>query len=246
MRTTFVSLGFLFLFVSCNTDSEFRKLNSEFSVSNSLLMVGEILDLKNFSDSVAVNYQWDFGDGSSSEKRNPIHYYTTPGQYNIQLEVSDNAGNTNSFRHEVRVGDRYIYEIELLNVSEYKYFNQTEFWDEDSVGIQVLPDVFFQITGFNDNTVIFETETVYNVSQVNLPISFPIPDIKIQPINSYELGMHSFGLYLNDRDLNGFEVMTSNKMSGAGGSSYRYNKNEHKGEFIIGFYDSFKVKFKIK
>jgi len=36
-------------------------------------------------------YQWDFGDGSSAEGINPIHYYKKGGNYLIRLKVSDDT-----------------------------------------------------------------------------------------------------------------------------------------------------------
>jgi len=42
-------------------------------------------------------YLWDFGDGSTSTDRAPVHYYTTPGQYLVKLHVTDPATcNVNS------------------------------------------------------------------------------------------------------------------------------------------------------
>ena len=46
-----------------------------------------------FTDQTALagntvkSYLWDFGDGSTSVLKNPIHSYTTPGNYNIKLVV---------------------------------------------------------------------------------------------------------------------------------------------------------------
>jgi len=39
------------------------------------------------SDSILVNYQWNFGDGSSSTESNPMHTYTNAGDYRITLAV---------------------------------------------------------------------------------------------------------------------------------------------------------------
>ena len=33
----------------------------------------------------ATSYEWDFGDGTTSEEENPTHTYTEPGTYNIIL-----------------------------------------------------------------------------------------------------------------------------------------------------------------
>ena len=40
-------------------------------------------------DSTTVNYRWDFGDGSTSKRKNPIHSYTRPGMYSVTLRITD-------------------------------------------------------------------------------------------------------------------------------------------------------------
>jgi PKD repeat protein len=246
LKKPFFFLISLILLAGCNKDQEYRRLKADFAIGDTLLMVGELLDIKNVSDSTNVSNIWDFGDGFSSDIRKPIHYYTTPGVYNIQLKVSDNSGNTESIAHKIRVGERYIYEIKIVTLNEHKYFSPADYWDQDSIGINALPDAYFVITGYNNNTSLYETKTISNICQTSLPVIFQIPDIKIQPINDYEIGLNSFGIYLRDRDKSDSEDMTSNKMSGTTGSSYIYNKTEHTGEFTIGFSSSFRVKFKIK
>ncbi len=44
----------------------------------------------------AVNYLWDFGDGSTSTNVNPSHIYNTPGIYNVKLVVSADDGCADS------------------------------------------------------------------------------------------------------------------------------------------------------
>jgi len=249
MKTIFYFLILLVLFISCNKEQEFRKLKTDFLVGDTLITVGEILDIKNTSDSISVNYIWNFGDGKFSYDKHPIHSFTKPGVYAVKLKLKDNYGNTDSITHKVRIGERYIYEIELLTIDEYKYFSPSEFWDKDSTGIKVLPDIYFVIYGlsdFNHTTPLYKTRTIYNVNQNNMPISFQIPDIKITPFNDYEMGLHSFGIFLYDKDENDSEEMMSNWMSGVSGSNLIYNKIEHKGEFRIGIFGSFKVRYKIK
>ncbi|MBP1929500.1 PKD repeat protein [Methanolinea mesophila] len=41
------------------------------------------------------HWAWDFGDGSTSNERNPVHVYTASGTYTVSLVVS-NAGGSNS------------------------------------------------------------------------------------------------------------------------------------------------------
>ncbi len=42
-----------------------------------------------------VDWQWDFGDGSTSTQQNPIHTYLNDGTYNTNLEVTSNNGCVN-------------------------------------------------------------------------------------------------------------------------------------------------------
>jgi hypothetical protein len=39
-----------------------------------------------------ASWRWEFGDGTTSTERNPIHTYTGPGEYTVVLTVSGTAG----------------------------------------------------------------------------------------------------------------------------------------------------------
>lgn len=38
------------------------------------------------------SWNWDFGDGTTSTEQNPVHTYTNPGTYDVQLEVCNENG----------------------------------------------------------------------------------------------------------------------------------------------------------
>ncbi len=40
----------------------------------------------------ATQYQWDFGDGTTSSEENPMHYYRAPGEFDVRL-IANNAWN---------------------------------------------------------------------------------------------------------------------------------------------------------
>ena len=46
-------------------------------------------------------YLWDFGDGMNSNEANPIHNYTIPGVYKVNLRVTDSKNNSDSFENNV-------------------------------------------------------------------------------------------------------------------------------------------------
>lgn len=39
-----------------------------------------------------VQHNWNFGDGTTSQVRHPLHVYTAPGLYNVCLTISDSLG----------------------------------------------------------------------------------------------------------------------------------------------------------
>lgn len=68
--------------------------NTKFGISDSLFCdFGTV----NFTDSTAFNdpiisYNWSFGDGGTSSVQNPVHQYTTPGLYTVQLAIQTQRG----------------------------------------------------------------------------------------------------------------------------------------------------------
>jgi len=45
-------------------------------------------------DGSVTNYAWDFGDGNSGTGVGPVHIYNAPGNYTVQLTVTDDSGDT--------------------------------------------------------------------------------------------------------------------------------------------------------
>ncbi len=102
-------LSFLVLFASgCFLDSGSKKTTqpppepsiiaptASFSVSQSSGKAALTVD---FSDSstqgsaAITRWQWDFGDGGSSDQQNPQHIYQTAGVYDVSLTVTSSAGS---------------------------------------------------------------------------------------------------------------------------------------------------------
>jgi hypothetical protein len=53
------------------------------------ILVNELIEFMNMSTTEAVEYTWDFGDGTTSSDFNATHSYTLPGTYTVTLTVSD-------------------------------------------------------------------------------------------------------------------------------------------------------------
>lgn len=51
----------------------------------------------------AMAFAWDFGDGTTSDEENPKHSYTSAGNYNVTLTISNGAGCIGSVSHMVAI-----------------------------------------------------------------------------------------------------------------------------------------------
>ncbi len=67
----------------------------------------------------AVQYHWEFGDGSSSTEQNPKHHYAEGGDYNVKLIVSDpkNAKQTIQFRIRINQPPQAVAVVEPVSGS---------------------------------------------------------------------------------------------------------------------------------
>jgi PKD repeat protein len=243
MKPLFPLIGLVLILVSCQKENSIKTIKADFSISDTLLKVYENPGVTNLSDTGAIVYNWDFGDGFISGEKNPVHIYTAPGSYVIKLKITDNEGNSDSSEQHIKVGERFVYEIVISSLAEQKWYPDFGNWDADSTGINSYPDVYFVIKENNEPT-LFESKSIYNVNAIQLPLKFSIPDIKINPNAS--IGIGSTGIYLNDRDGTVSEEIASNLMSGAQVYDDTYDKITHSGEFSVSFYSSYTVKYRIK
>jgi PKD repeat protein len=51
-----------------------------------------------------TKWSWIFGDGGSSDLKDPVHTYTVPGDYTVMLTVTDNGGLTATDENDITVG----------------------------------------------------------------------------------------------------------------------------------------------
>ena len=62
-------------------------------------------------------YSWDFGDGLTSARPNPIHNYTIPRVYRVEVTVTDSLGHAASQVMNITVIARPV-ELTFLGLSE--------------------------------------------------------------------------------------------------------------------------------
>ena len=75
------------------------------------------------SNGTIISWQWDFGDGNTSNIQNPTHQYSSPGQYTVSLTVTDEFGSdmmtrTNYIAIDVPPTAEFISDKQVINASQ--------------------------------------------------------------------------------------------------------------------------------
>lgn len=60
-------------------------------------------DLSTAPQGIIVSWRWDFGDGTTSTSKSPVHTYSNYGSYAVELEVTSSFGCTDRYRDTVNI-----------------------------------------------------------------------------------------------------------------------------------------------
>lgn len=85
-KTLYLSLILSLSLISCR-----KTPVAQFSADTVEPVVGQEVYFTNQSEN-AVNYEWDFGDGTVSNEANPVHVFTGTGTYNVTLTAISKSG----------------------------------------------------------------------------------------------------------------------------------------------------------
>ena len=94
-----------------------------------------------------VSWQWDFGDGSSSSKRNPTHRYRRDGQYTVTLRVADDEGATCETSRTISIG--LIEALPVRSVLTFPWDRVLPGRDYD-VAVEITPKVCINGLGLKE------------------------------------------------------------------------------------------------
>lgn len=86
-------------------------------VGQELIFTDESTSDLNFNSTEITDWNWDFGDGSTSIDQNPIHVFSTVGTYTVSLTITDISGCTDTFEEEITITEELdidIIEVDLL------------------------------------------------------------------------------------------------------------------------------------
>lgn len=85
----------------------FNKPNAAFAMSSYVTSILNATIVFNDQSYDAVSWSWNFGDGGTSQDKNPIYTYADTGTYQIMLVIKNSAGCYDTTYNNVRVQDDY-------------------------------------------------------------------------------------------------------------------------------------------
>lgn len=80
---------------------------ADFEVDRTVICVGDSIVFNDNSYNYPTTWTWDFGDGETLTgvdplvHKNPVHYYNTPGTYNVTLTVSNTTGSLTKVKNSL-------------------------------------------------------------------------------------------------------------------------------------------------
>ena len=181
----------LFTINSCRRDKTPDLINACFTITGTEHFVNENVNFVNCSQ-YAVSYDWSFGDGFTSNQRNPTHIYTLKGTYQVTMTAFDQYGNYESFNHAVTIEGSTDLDILVMfegldiivpDCSVYIYGTLTDWQDDtnlivsgttDAAGIIVFvglnPIVYYVWAELQGDGVIYNNVDIGNATDGPLNI----------------------------------------------------------------------------
>ncbi|WP_308219145.1 PKD domain-containing protein [Methanoplanus endosymbiosus] len=80
-----------------------RPLNAGFTADPILGLAPLNVSFTDTSTGSVTGWSWDFGDGTTSTVQNPVHIFTDPGSYTVNLTVTDIYGESESHSEDIIV-----------------------------------------------------------------------------------------------------------------------------------------------
>jgi M6 family metalloprotease-like protein len=88
-------------------------LVANFETSATNIFQGENISFNDFSSGTPTYWHWDFGDGNFSTEQNPVHSYNEPGNFSIELII------TNNFFADTILKENYITVLPLPDCAQH-------------------------------------------------------------------------------------------------------------------------------
>jgi gliding motility-associated-like protein len=109
-----------------------------------------------------TNFKWDFGDGYiiNSGSESETHIYTSPGEYEIILTITDNEDCLGTYSFDITVGDVYEPEFDVVTYEDHLPLPNNYLCAQDTVELYLAE---FAMPGFEDFEFTWWIDSINNV-----------------------------------------------------------------------------------
>jgi PKD repeat protein len=147
-----ITINVVNLSADFNMDQECTQPNVNISFTNLSIGVNSI-----------TNWTWDFGDGNTSYDVNPVHNYSSDGNYNVTLTVIDGLGNSSNITKIVRIDSVDPLTL-LLFFSQSPVSSMTTSPSSDTFSVGFNSDVAFYCDLYDERS---------GINSINISITNP-------------------------------------------------------------------------
>lgn len=129
----------------------------------------------------AVSYYWDFGDGTNSTQKDPLHIYLKGGIYNVVLTAMNIDGATASKTKQITVGNAptrvKVKQLTLLSFPEKNSSGSS--WDIGSAA-----DPYFEISDYPQTVTYYKSEYFTDLLYSHLPKTYAPNNTLLNDVNA--------------------------------------------------------------
>lgn len=159
-------------------------------------------------------YDWNFGDGNTSNQQYPVHTYSQIGNYAICLSIADANGCADTFCHTISVVVKSSgFTVNVISESEVA-----------SVGIE--NEEVISLTSLYPNPVNESATLEFNATQ-NTNVDVTIIDISGKRLNNFSVNVNAGNnkIAVGTSDLaNGYYILNLRSTDGSFTQSMRFSK----------------------
>ncbi len=141
----------------------------------------------------SYSYQWDFGDGSTSTEKDPLHTFNQAGIYNVILEVENECGSLKKAEREIKVfsfegiigksfsktealpGDEVLMTIQFQNDADIDFENVT-IWDDLSKYFVYIKDTAKVPHSWEGDRIIWDFATLRQGERISFEVTLKVSD----------------------------------------------------------------------